>query len=204
MLRVASSEDITSWSRGNITDPEIGKEHEGFKDKGLFSQPIFGPLEDFTCKCGRSVTPSCLTCKVPFGPRTLRRERMGHIELACPVLNSMFLEPASLLLGLSVRELQSLLKNEPRISFDEKGDALPFIASLLKSSKAFAGALGSKLLEAQDLRTIQEELGDPRQLQRLFSGKSLAWINALLNECLHGLSGVDIVRELFGLVTKYV
>lgn len=118
-ISLASPELIRTWSFGQVTKPDTinyltNKPEPG----GLFCERIFGPLKDWTCACGKyrhERTPGfvCDTCGVEIAPSRVRRERMGHIELAAPVVHSWLARgtPSILatLLALSPRQLASVL-----------------------------------------------------------------------------------------------
>jgi DNA-directed RNA polymerase subunit beta' len=118
-ISLASPEAIRSWSSGEVTLPETinYRTHQPVKD-GLFCERIFGPVKDWTCSCGkyrRERQPGrvCERCGVEIAPSRVRRERMGHIELAAPCVHPWFSRgspsPISLLLNLSKQECACVL-----------------------------------------------------------------------------------------------
>lgn len=118
-IMVASSEDILEWSYGEITKPETIN-YRTFKPEkgGLFDASIFGPVKDFECSCGkykriRYKGIICDRCGEEITYSRVRRERMGHITLACPVVHVWFSKgipsKLSILLGLSQKELESVI-----------------------------------------------------------------------------------------------
>jgi len=118
-LTVASPEQIRSWSHGEVTRPEtIDCRTLQPERDGLFCERIFGPTQDWTCCCGkhrraRTSGLVCEVCSVEITISSVRRERMGHIELAAPVAHPWFARHApsiiALLLGLSQRKLITIL-----------------------------------------------------------------------------------------------
>ena len=96
-LNLASPEDILSWSYGEVTKPEtINYRTQKAEKDGLFSERIFGPVRDFECSCGkyrriRYKGIICDKCGVEVTKSSVRRERMGHIELAVPIAHIWFL-----------------------------------------------------------------------------------------------------------------
>ena len=96
-LNLASPEDILSWSYGEVTKPEtINYRTQKAEKDGLFSEKIFGPVRDYECSCGkyrriRYKGIVCDKCGVEVTKASVRRERMGHIELAVPVAHIWFL-----------------------------------------------------------------------------------------------------------------
>ena len=96
-IKLASSEDILNWSRGEVTKPEtINYRTQRSEKDGLFCEKIFGPEKDYECYCGkyrriRYKGIICDRCGVEVTKSQVRRERMGHIKLACPVSHIWFL-----------------------------------------------------------------------------------------------------------------
>jgi len=118
-LGLASSEEIRRWSQGEVRKPETIN-YRTFKPEpdGLFCERIFGPTRDWECHCGkyrkikfRGIT--CDRCGVEVTRAKVRRERMGHIELATPVSHIWYLKgvpsPLSLLLNISPRPLEKVI-----------------------------------------------------------------------------------------------
>ncbi|MBI2860300.1 MAG: DNA-directed RNA polymerase subunit beta' [Chloroflexi bacterium] len=118
-IALASPEQIRSWSYGEVTKPEtINYRTLKPERDGLFCERIFGPTKDFECYCGkykriRYKGIICDKCGVEVARARVRRERMGHIELACPVSHIWFAKgiPShlGLLLDLSPRSLEHVL-----------------------------------------------------------------------------------------------
>jgi len=118
-MRLASPEKIKEWSYGEVTKPEtINYRTQRSERNGLFDERIFGPEKDYECYCGkyrriRYKDIICEKCGVEVTRSIVRRERMGHIELATPVAHIWFLRgiPSrmGLLLGLSVTDLEKVV-----------------------------------------------------------------------------------------------
>ncbi|MEX0672900.1 MAG: DNA-directed RNA polymerase subunit beta' [Candidatus Paceibacterota bacterium] len=118
-LRMASPEAILSWSWGEITKPEtINYRTQRSEKNGLFDEKIFGPDRDYECYCGkyRGVRYKgiiCEKCGVEITRSIVRRERMGHIELATPVSHIWFLRSMpsriSLITGLTTSDLEKVI-----------------------------------------------------------------------------------------------
>ncbi len=118
-IKLASPERIKEWSFGEITKPEtINYRTQRSERGGLFDERIFGPEKDFECYCGkyrgiRYKGIVCEKCGVEITRAIVRRERMGHIELAAPVSHIWFLRgiPSriGLLLNLPVAELEKVI-----------------------------------------------------------------------------------------------
>ena len=118
-LRLASPEQIKEWSFGEVTKPETINYRTGRSERGgLFDEKIFGPEKDYECYCGkyrriRYKDIICEKCGVEVTRSIVRRERMGHIELATPVSHIWFLRGVpsrmSILLNISVTDLEKVI-----------------------------------------------------------------------------------------------
>ena len=118
-LRVASPDVIREWSYGEVTKPEtINYRTQKPEKMGLFAEEIFGPSKDWECYCGkykkiRYKGIICDKCGVEVTHSLVRRERMGHIELAVPVSHIWFLRgvPSKIgtVLDLSVQQLEKVI-----------------------------------------------------------------------------------------------
>ncbi|MBP6888069.1 MAG: DNA-directed RNA polymerase subunit beta' [Candidatus Pacebacteria bacterium] len=119
MIKVASPEAIRSWSFGEVTKPETINYRTGRSERyGLFDERIFGPEKDYECYCGkykriRYKGIICEKCGVEVTKSIVRRERMGHIELASPVAHIWFLRTVpsriSLILGQPAGEVEKVV-----------------------------------------------------------------------------------------------
>ncbi len=118
-IKIASPEEIRSWSHGEVTKPETIN-YRSFKPErdGLFCERIFGPVKDWECHCGkfkriRYRGHICDKCGVEVTLSKVRRERMGHIELAVPVAHIWFFKtlPSQMgyLLGMKLRDLERVI-----------------------------------------------------------------------------------------------
>ena len=118
-IGVASPEKIRAWSHGEVTKPEtINYRTQKPERDGLFCEKIFGPTKDWECHCGkykriRYKGVVCDKCGVEVTRSKVRRERMGHIELAAPVSHIWYFRGVpsriSLLLGMSPKELDQVI-----------------------------------------------------------------------------------------------
>ena len=118
-IQIASPEQIRSWSYGEIKKPETIN-YRTFKPErdGLFCARIFGPIKDYECLCGKYKRMKfrgiiCEKCGVEVTLAKVRRERMGHIELASPVAHIWFLKSLpsriGLMVDLTLKELEKIL-----------------------------------------------------------------------------------------------
>ena len=127
-IRLASPDVIRSWSHGEVTKPETIN-YRSFKPEkdGLFCEKIFGPVKDWECNCGkykriRYRGVICDRCGVEVTQAKVRRERLGHIELAVPVSHIWFFKgvPSRIghLLNMSIRDLERILYYESFVVID--------------------------------------------------------------------------------------
>ena len=118
-ISIASPDKILSWSYGEIKKPETIN-YRTFKPErdGLFCARIFGPIKDYECLCGKYKRMKykgiiCEKCSVEVTLSRVRRERMGHIELAAPVAHIWFLKSLpsriGLLLDMTLKDLERIL-----------------------------------------------------------------------------------------------
>jgi len=149
-IGIASPERIRSWSFGEIKKPETIN-YRTFKPErdGLFCARIFGPIKDYECLCGKYKRMKykgivCEKCGVEVTVSKVRRERMGHIELAAPVAHIWFLKSLpsriGLLLDMQLKQLERVLYFESYIVIEPGLTALEKYQLLTED----------ELLEAQD------------------------------------------------------
>lgn len=127
-ISIASPQKILSWSFGEVKKPETIN-YRTFKPEkdGLFCAKIFGPVNDYECLCGKYKRMKyrgviCEKCGVEVTTSKVRRERMGHIELAAPVVHIWFLKSLpsriSTLLDINLRDLERILYFESFVVID--------------------------------------------------------------------------------------
>ena len=207
-ISLASPETIRSWSFGEVKKPETIN-YRTFKPErdGLFCAKIFGPIKDYECLCGkykrlkhRGVV--CEKCGVEVTVAKVRRERMGHIELASPVAHIWFLKSLpsriGLLLDMPLRAIERVLYFEAHIVVDagltplEKGTLLTeedYLNAVEKYGDDFDARMGAEairdLLRGIDLQKetlrLREEIagtGSDTKIKKL--GKRLKLIEYLI------------------------
>ncbi len=192
-ITVASPEVIRSWSKGEVKNPETIN-YRTFKPEkgGLFCERIFGPTRDWECACGKYKRIKhkgviCDRCGVEVTLSRVRRERMGHIDLAVPVSHIWFYKcmPSriGLMLDLSARQLERIIYYEDYV-VTEPGNTALELGQLLTEMElrdaeetygdgSFEAGMGAeaimKLLSQIDLATLaaqlEEELGTTRSKQ---------------------------------------
>lgn len=181
-IGIASPERIRSWSFGEIKKPETIN-YRTFKPErdGLFCARIFGPIKDYECLCGKYKRMKykgivCEKCGVEVTVSKVRRERMGHIELAAPVAHIWFLKSLpsriGLLLDMQLKQLERVLYFEAYIVIEPGLTALEKFQLLTEDEllaaqdeygeDAFSAGIGAeavrRMLEELDLEGEKEEL----------------------------------------------
>ena len=208
-IGLASPDMIRSWSYGEVKKPETIN-YRTFKPErdGLFCAKIFGPVKDYECLCGkykrlkhRGVV--CEKCGVEVTLAKVRRERMGHIELASPVAHIWFLKSLpsriGLLLDMTLRDIERVLYFEGFVVIDpgmttlERGQLLSdeaYLEAIEENGDEFDARMGAEavfeLLRSMDLQVeaarIRDEIGSTNsetKLKRL--GKRLKLIESFLD-----------------------
>ena len=148
-ISIASPEDILSWSFGEIKKPETIN-YRTFKPErdGLFCARIFGPIKDYECLCGKYKRMKykgliCEKCGVEVTLAKVRRERMGHIELAAPVAHIWFLKSLpsriGLLLDMALKDLERVLYFENYVVIEP--GVTPFNEKQLLSEEQYNAAV---------------------------------------------------------------
>ena len=153
-ITLASPEKIKSWTYGEIKKPETINYRTFRPEKdGLFCARIFGPIKDYECLCGKYKRMKfrgiiCEKCGVEVTKSNVRRERMGHINLATPVAHIWFLKslPSRISLAIDMK-----LKDVERVLYFESFIVIePGLTNLKKN----------QLLSEEELTKYQEEYGD--------------------------------------------
>src|SRR6516164_1321674 len=181
-ISIASPEKIRSWSFGEIKKPETIN-YRTFKPErdGLFCARIFGPIKDYECLCGKYKRMKykgiiCEKCSVEVTLSRVRRERMGHIELAAPVAHIWFLKSLpsriGLLLDMTLKELERILYFESYVVIEPGLTALEdrqllsedeyLKAQELYGADSFTALIGAEaireMLKALDLQKMAADL----------------------------------------------
>ncbi|MCL7489357.1 MAG: DNA-directed RNA polymerase subunit beta' [Desulfobulbaceae bacterium] len=180
-ISLASPQKIVEWSHGEVKKPETIN-YRTFKPErdGLFCAKIFGPVKDFECNCGKYKRMKhrgvvCEKCGVEVIQSKVRRERLGHIDLAAPVAHIWFLKslPSKIgaILDMTLKQLERILYFESYAVVTSEVEALP-VGTLLSEEKyraaleeypgQFKVGIGAEaireMLAALDLQVLSEEL----------------------------------------------
>ena len=209
-LKIASPEQIKEWSYGEVTKPETINYRTGRSERGgLFDEKIFGPEKDYECYCGkyrriRYKDIICEKCGVEVTRSIVRRERMGHIELATPVAHIWFLRGVpsrmSILLNISVSDLEKVIYFAgyiiTKVHEEEKQNV---ISELEKEYK-------SKLKTSQDEET-REKLKNllavtKKEINEIYEGKVLNEISfhhysLKYGPCFEANIGAEAIYSIF-------
>jgi DNA-directed RNA polymerase subunit beta' len=198
-IAVASPEQVRGWSHGEVKKPETIN-YRTFKPErdGLFCARIFGPVKDYECNCGKYKRMKhrgivCEKCGVEVIQTKVRRERMGHIELAAPVAHIWFLKSIpskiGMFLDMTLKELERILYFESYVITDPK--SIPLKRGDLISEEKYREIKGKygedaieagvgaeavkKLLQQVDIKEMAEQLRvDMRETQSEAKRKKLA------------------------------
>ncbi|MGB2063814.1 MAG: DNA-directed RNA polymerase subunit beta', partial [Marinomonas gallaica] len=184
-IGLASPDMIRSWSYGEVKKPETIN-YRTFKPErdGLFCAKIFGPIKDYECLCGKYKRLKhrgviCEKCGVEVALSKVRRERMGHIELASPVAHIWFLKSLpsriGLIMDMTLRDIERVLYFESFIVIDpgmttlEKGQLLndeQYFEALEEFGDEFDARMGAEAIQMllrdmdlpEEISTMREEL----------------------------------------------
>ena len=193
-IGLTSPDMIRSWSFGEVKKPETIN-YRTFKPEreGLFCAKIFGPVSDYECLCGkykrlkhRGVV--CEKCGVEVTLSKVRRERMGHIELASPVAHIWFLKSLpsriGLLLDMTLRDIErvlyfeSFVVVEPGMTPLERGQLLndeQYLEAVEENGDEFEAKMGAEAIYdllrtitlSEEIETLREELGATKSETKL-------------------------------------
>ena len=172
-ISIASPEKILSWSYGEIKKPETIN-YRTFKPErdGLFCARIFGPIKDYECLCGKYKRMKykgviCEKCGVEVTLARVRRDRMGHIELAAPVAHIWFLKSLpsriGLLLDMTLKDLERILYFESYIVVDAgltplKDRQLLTEEEYIRAQDEYGEDSFTAMIGAEAIRRILQEL----------------------------------------------
>ncbi|WP_028357414.1 DNA-directed RNA polymerase subunit beta' [Brackiella oedipodis] len=196
-IGLASPDNIRSWSHGEVRKPETIN-YRTFKPErdGLFCAKIFGPIKDYECLCGKykrlkNRNVICEKCGVEVTQSKVRRERMGHIELASPVAHIWFLKslPSRLgmVLDMTLRDIERVLYFEawcvidPGMTTLKRGQIMSdddYISKVEEFGDDFTALMGAEAVrellrtinidqEAENLREQLEVTGSEAKLKKI-------------------------------------
>ena len=209
-IKIASPEEILSWSFGEVTRPEtINYRTQKPEKDGLFDERIFGPEKDYECSCGkykriRYKGVVCDRCGVEVTKSQVRRERMGHIKLAAPVSHIWFLRGVPSRMGLvlnkSSQQLEKVIYFSSYIITKVDEDARQRILDAVeeefkqKSSKEKTEAKKNELRQLRE--KVKEEVLDIKPL-RILSEVVYHTLSLKYGEMFEAGTGAEVIRDLF-------
>lgn len=180
-IRLASPEKIRSWSYGKVKKPETIN-YRTFKPErdGLFCAKIFGPIKDYECLCGKYKRLKyrgviCEKCGVEVTVSRVRRERMGHIELASPVSHIWFLKSLpsrlGLVLDMTLRDIERILYFEAYVVIEP--GLTPLNRGQLMTEEQYHAAFEEygddfvAMMGAEAIRELLRTLDIKREIEKL-------------------------------------
>jgi DNA-directed RNA polymerase subunit beta' len=209
-VKLASPETILDWSHGEIKKPEtINYRSLKAEKDGLFDERIFGPTKDYECYCGkykriRYKGIVCDRCGVEVTQSKVRRERMGHIDLAAPVAHIWYFRGApsklSLLLNISARNLNSIIYFSKYVVLSvDKDQKAEVLEQLIRDEEAAKQALKDET--KSQIEEIKKQLAEDKQkLQEKVSNKET--LELKLNEVeLKAKQDITTLKETLTLET---
>jgi len=209
-IKIASPEDIMSWSHGEVIKPEtINYRTQKPEKDGLFDERIFGPEKDYECACGkykriRYKGVVCDRCGVEVTKSSVRRERMGHIKLYTPVSHIWFLRGVPSRMGLvldkSSQQLEKVIYFSSYIVTSVNEAAREAIMEAIeqeyksKVKKETTEAGKTELKQARE--KAKEEVLEIKPL-RILSEVVYHTLSLKYGEVFEAGTGAEVVRELF-------
>lgn len=179
-LRLASPDEILSWSHGEVVKPEtINYRTQRPEKDGLFSEAIFGPTKDWECYCGkyrriRYKGIVCDRCGVEVTRAAVRRERFGHIKLASPVAHIWFLRSVpsrlGLLLDLPLASLEKVIYFASYIITEVDEEALASAMKELDREYKTKSKAHPENKETKESKKLRKEKGEKKEKSSLKEG----------------------------------
>ena len=229
-IKLASPEEVISWSHGEITKPEtINYRTQRPEKDGLFCERIFGPERDYECYCGKYKRVRykgivCDRCGVEVTKSSVRRERMGHIQLACPVSHIWFLRgvPSRIgqVLDLPMLALEKVIYFASYVIISADDQEKEKIAAEIEAEFAEKTKTQKKIFDSENsqngkketksgqkaLQAALDELRDARdrakselasiQFMRVISEAEYRNLSLKYGQCFIAGTGAETVRQL--------
>ncbi|MBP6926149.1 MAG: DNA-directed RNA polymerase subunit beta' [Candidatus Pacebacteria bacterium] len=209
-LKMASPDRIREWSYGEVTKPETINYRTGRSERGgLFDERVFGPEKDYECYCGkykriRYAGIICEKCGVEICPAVVRRERMGHIELASPVAHIWFLRGVpsrmSILTGIPVTDLEKVIYFAgyiiTKVYEDEKATVLKDVETEFKTKMKTANDEETKERLKELLLNIKKEIGEIHE-GKVLNEISYHHYSLKYGTCFDAQIGAEAIFNLF-------
>lgn len=209
-IKIASPEEILSWSHGEVVRPEtINYRTQKPEKEGLFDERIFGPEKDYECACGKYKRVRykgivCDRCGVEVTKSQVRRERMGHIKLASPVSHIWFLRGVPSRMGLvlnkSSQQLEKVIYFSAYIITKVDDQARQKVLDAVEEEYKSKVKKTQKEAEKQQLKQlkekVKEEVLDIKPL-RIISEVVYHNLSLKYGQIFEAGTGAEVVKELF-------
>ncbi len=212
-IKLASPEEILSWSHGEVINPEtINYRTQKPEKDGLFDERIFGPDKDYECACGkykriRYKGVVCDRCGVEVTKSSVRRERMGHIKLSTPVSHIWFLRGVPSRMGLVLNKSSQQLEKViyfssyiiTRVNDQARQNILDQVEQEYKTKvkKETTEAAKNELKSARE--KVKEEVLSIKQLM-ILSEVAYNELSLKYGEMFEAGTGAEVIRDLFSKV----
>ncbi len=209
-IKIASPEDIMSWSHGEVTKPEtINYRTQKPEKDGLFDERIFGPEKDYECACGkykriRYKGVVCDRCGVEVTKSSVRRERMGHIKLYTPVSHIWFLRGVPSRMGLVLNKSSQQLEKViyfssyiiTKVNEKARDGIMEAIESEYKSKVKKEKTEAGKNDLKQAREKAKEEVLEIKEM-RILSEVVYHTLSMKYGEVFEAGTGAEVVKEIF-------
>ena len=211
-IKLASSDDILTWSFGEVLKPEtINYRNQRPEKDGLFCEKIFGPEKDFECYCGkyrkiRFKGIVCDRCGVEVTKSSVRRERMGHIKLACSVSHIWFLRSVpskiGLVLDIPMQKLEKVIYFASYIITAVDNDAKKRILGEVEreykqKSKMMEKESKSEAKELKNAKSkVEQELSEIQEMKTLTEAEYYDF-SLKYGEVFEAETGAESLRKIF-------
>ena len=217
-IKLASPEEILNWSNGEVTKPEtINYRTQRAEKDGLFCERIFGPEKDYQCYCGKYKGVKykglvCDRCGVEITRSSVRRERMGHINLAVPVSHIWFLRGVPSAMGIVLDKTREEIERVvyfvsyiiTKVDEEEKKKILEEI------EREYKAKLKAKKAEIKDKEELKIELGKLKEAKdkakkevmeivplKIISELEYRNLSLKYGQCFEAGTGAETLRKIF-------
>jgi DNA-directed RNA polymerase subunit beta' len=217
-VKLASPDEILSWSHGEVTKPEtINYRTQRPEKDGLFCEKIFGPTKDYQCYCGKYKGVKykgliCDRCGVEITKSWVRRERMGHIKLAAPVAHIWFLRGVpsriGMILNLPREEVERVIYFISYIITKvDENQKKKILEEIEREYKAKVKEQRAKIKDKKELKRVLEKLKEERERARkevleikpfrVLSELEYRNLSLKYGECFEAGTGAETIRKIF-------
>ncbi|MCD6528419.1 DNA-directed RNA polymerase subunit beta' [bacterium] len=210
IIKLASPEEILSWSHGEVTKPEtINYRTQRAEKDGLFCERIFGPEKDYECYCGkykgiRYKGIVCDRCGVEVTRSSVRRERMGHIKLACPVSHIWFLRGTpsrmGMLLDIPMPQLERVIYFGSHIVTKVSEEMRKKVLEEIEREYQAKLKTAKKKQEKEELREVRDKAKEELlsiQPLKILSEIQYRTLSLKYGQVFEAGTGAEVLRKIF-------